>query len=311
MDNLVPRYRIQSVADQTGLSTATLRAWERRYGFPSPHRTSSAYRLYSDRDVELVRRMQAMLEAGVAPGEAAQQILADSDAPEAPAASHDPFRVVADRIVEAVQRFDLGGLQHELQRALLLDSGVTVFERILKPALLGIGDGWHRGEISVAQEHMASTLIEGTASDLLRLTPIAPDAPTVLLACFADELHRMPLLGAALQLATAGLRPVLLGARTPPSAIARAVAALDPDAVGLSVTVAPEPASAARELVDAYADACGARPWIVGGAGAEALTPWIEGRGGMVAAGGAVSKALLAAVREREAKPRKTAARRR
>ncbi|WP_434422398.1 MerR family transcriptional regulator [Nannocystis pusilla] len=45
------RYRIQSVAEMTGVSAATLRAWERRYGLPAPRRSSSAYRLYSDRDV--------------------------------------------------------------------------------------------------------------------------------------------------------------------------------------------------------------------------------------------------------------------
>ena len=48
------RYRIQSVAEMTGVSAATLRAWERRYGVPTPSRTASAYRLYGDEDVALV-----------------------------------------------------------------------------------------------------------------------------------------------------------------------------------------------------------------------------------------------------------------
>ena len=38
------RYRIQSVAEMTGVSAATLRAWERRYGIPAPRRTAAAYR---------------------------------------------------------------------------------------------------------------------------------------------------------------------------------------------------------------------------------------------------------------------------
>ena len=48
------RYRIRAVAELTGVSTATLRAWERRYGVPTPSRTASAYRLYGDEDVALV-----------------------------------------------------------------------------------------------------------------------------------------------------------------------------------------------------------------------------------------------------------------
>ncbi|MEJ7734971.1 MAG: hypothetical protein WKG00_38005 [Polyangiaceae bacterium] len=57
-----------------------------------------------------------------------------------------------------------------------------------------------------------------------------------------------------------------------------------PDLVGSSVTLAPQGARA-RELVDAYADACGSVPWIVGGAGAPALRTFIEARGGMVVDG--------------------------
>ena len=39
-------YRIHVVAEMTGIPAATLRAWERRYGIPSPERTASGYRLY-------------------------------------------------------------------------------------------------------------------------------------------------------------------------------------------------------------------------------------------------------------------------
>ena len=66
------RYRIRAVADLTGVSTATLRAWERRYGVPTPSRTASAYRLYGDDDVALVSQMRDLVESGVAPAEAAR-----------------------------------------------------------------------------------------------------------------------------------------------------------------------------------------------------------------------------------------------
>ena len=45
------RYRIQTVSQMTGIPAATLRAWERRYGFPEPERTQSSYRLYSEQDI--------------------------------------------------------------------------------------------------------------------------------------------------------------------------------------------------------------------------------------------------------------------
>ena len=51
MKDALGRYRINVVAELTGVPAATLRAWERRYGIPTPARTASSYRLYSDVDV--------------------------------------------------------------------------------------------------------------------------------------------------------------------------------------------------------------------------------------------------------------------
>jgi len=43
---------IGDVVEATGLGEATLRAWERRYGFPEPRRTQSGHRRYGQEDVE-------------------------------------------------------------------------------------------------------------------------------------------------------------------------------------------------------------------------------------------------------------------
>jgi DNA-binding transcriptional MerR regulator len=282
MDDIAARYRIQAVSQMTGVSTATLRAWERRYGFPAPGRSASAYRLYSQRDVDLVRRMQALLEQGLSPSEAARQLLGETPPPEAIATTDDPYALAVQRLLAAVESLDATALQIELRRALLLDSGVVAFQRILRPALVEIGELWHAGKISVASEHFASHMIASVLLDLVRLTPIPPDAPRALLACFPEEQHVIPLYGAGLELASWGYRPVVLGARTPASAIARALEAIKPAIVGLSVTITPGSAGHVREIVDAYADACRDIPWVVGGAAAAAMTPFVEARGGHV-----------------------------
>src|SRR3954453_2989212 len=68
-------FRINWVAENTGVAEATLRAWERRYQFPKPSRTPSGYRIYSQADVEQIQRMRELCEAGLAPADAAQLIL--------------------------------------------------------------------------------------------------------------------------------------------------------------------------------------------------------------------------------------------
>ena len=56
---------IKDVAERTGLAAGTIRMWEQRYGFPEPERTPSGYRVYSDDDVELLRRVVAFRERGL------------------------------------------------------------------------------------------------------------------------------------------------------------------------------------------------------------------------------------------------------
>jgi DICT domain-containing protein len=48
---------IKDVAERTGLAAGTLRMWEQRYGVPAPRRTPAGYRIYSEGDVELLRRV--------------------------------------------------------------------------------------------------------------------------------------------------------------------------------------------------------------------------------------------------------------
>jgi DICT domain-containing protein len=56
---------IKEVAERTGLAAGTIRMWEQRYGVPVPSRTASGYRVYSDEDVELLRRAVAFRERGL------------------------------------------------------------------------------------------------------------------------------------------------------------------------------------------------------------------------------------------------------
>ncbi|MBA2560032.1 MAG: MerR family transcriptional regulator, partial [Propionibacteriales bacterium] len=56
--------RIGELSRRVGVSEHVLRAWESRYGLLKPARSEGGYRLYSDEDQILVRRMQAHLSNG-------------------------------------------------------------------------------------------------------------------------------------------------------------------------------------------------------------------------------------------------------
>lgn len=56
---------IRDLAERAGLTTATLRAWEQRYGFPEPQRLPSGHRRYGEGDVDLVREVVRRRDAGL------------------------------------------------------------------------------------------------------------------------------------------------------------------------------------------------------------------------------------------------------
>lgn len=288
MKDALGRYRINAVTELTGIPAATLRAWERRYGVPTPARTASSYRLYTDHDVQELKRLRDLCAGGLAIAEAARVVRADRERPAAastPVSEAPPaFEVAIERIVDGVQRFDVEAIQVEVARAMYLGNAQEVFDRVFAPSLRRVGDLWHDGRISVAQEHLASEVLGDAVRGLARLVQPSEPRWRVLLACVEGEEHVIGLRGVAIQLASWGIRSIDLGARTPPRAVADAAQHLNPDAVGLSVTTPFEPSRRAA-MVEAYAAACGGRPWFVGGLGAAAMADGVRARRGVVLMG--------------------------
>src|SRR5512145_1174419 len=60
-----PLYNIGVVTRMTGISMATLRAWERRYDFPEAKRTLGGHRLYSEKDVLRLRWVKKRIDEGM------------------------------------------------------------------------------------------------------------------------------------------------------------------------------------------------------------------------------------------------------
>ncbi|CAN5906505.1 cobalamin-dependent protein [soil metagenome] len=275
-------FRIQVAAAMCGIPATTLRAWERRYGVPSPRRTASAYRLYTMADVELLEQMRDLVQGGISPAEAARVVLSavPTTAGDEPAPI-DGLALARERILVATQRWEAAAIDTELTRLSMLLDAQTFYEKVVAPTLAEIGRRWERGEVSIAQEHLLSERLELAVRASLRAIERA-EGPMVLLACVDHEQHVLGMLGAALRFAANGARTITLGAMTPPAAIGEAVRSMAPRMVGLSVSVAPR---GARALFRAYGKGCGTTTWVVGGAAAESVRDAVVAAGGIVAAG--------------------------
>ncbi len=248
-----PQLRIGELARRTGVATELLRAWERRYGLLSPTRTDSGYRLYSAHDVERVRRMRELLGSGLSAAEAARQALAEP----APAAA-------GAELLPALERLDDAAAQAAFDRLLADYSAPALLEGVVLPLLSDLGDGWERGEISVAQEHFASNLLRGRLLGLARGWDLG-SGPRAVLACPPGERHDLGLIIFGLTLREHGWRITFLGADTPSDTLVDTVRGLAPEALVFAVAD-PARLEGVVETVAALADAA-TTVWV-GGAGA-------------------------------------------
>jgi MerR HTH family regulatory protein len=72
---------LKAVSRRTGIPAATLRTWERRYGFIHPARSASGYRRYGEVEILRILRVKHLREQGVRIGEAMAAVTGTSDGP--------------------------------------------------------------------------------------------------------------------------------------------------------------------------------------------------------------------------------------
>ena len=221
--------RIGELSRRSGVSPELLRAWERRYGLLQPTRSAGGLRLYSAADLARVQAMQQHLAEGLAAAEAAALAAREPGQPETEVVSP----LAKDELAAALADFD-DSRAHAVFDGLLARLSIdTLLRDVIVPYLHELGERWERDEVSIAQEHFASTLLRG------RLLGLARDwgrglGPVAVLACAPGEQHDLGLIAFGLALRGRGWRIVFLGPDTPIASVADAARACDPAAVVVS-----------------------------------------------------------------------------
>lgn len=304
-----PRHPIRVVAQRTGLTPATLRAWERRYGVVEPDRSEGGQRLYSDRDVERLNRLRLLSEAGrpislvAALGDAQAEALlledrtqrrsvapgpGDAEGATGPAASG-----IVDAAYRRVAALDGDGLEAALRRAAVRLGARAFLEEVLGPLLHRIGVAWAQGELGTAEEHLCTTVTERVLAWLTEPAAADPGSPRIVVATLSGERHG---LGARLVAAAAGLEGwhvTHLGVDLPARDIAGAVRTLGAAAVALSLVNADTLPGTAKALAELHQGLPEGTAILLGGAVASRLDPDALPEGAEVITGlGALGRAL-------------------
>lgn len=218
-----PKYPVKRVSDLTGILPVTLRAWERRYGILKPKRDENRYRLYSDRDLAILRWLINKKNSGVSISTAAanlQDMIAKNNWPEI-----IPFGIAQTKTSSSVppQRYadDLFALlktHNEVDAASLFEDVIskfdleTLIEKIITPTLISVGEAWFRGELMISTEHFATAFLLSRLNNLYISLPIVSKGPAILIGGAPTEEHEMGALMMAVLMRNRGFRVEFLGA---------------------------------------------------------------------------------------------------
>ena len=242
---------ISAVERDTGLSKDTLRIWERRYGFPMPDRDNLGERSYPFEQVERLRTIKRLLDAGHRPGRIVAMPAADLDrltsatglrAKQAEPATDLLHAGDLAAFMAAIRQHDVDMLRHLMARKLSrIGLGRFVLD-VIAPLNMQVGEAWMQGRLEVFEEHLYTESVQVVLRNALHQLPAAgAGRPRVLLATVPGEPHGLGLLMAEAVLALEGCRCESLGVQTPVWDIVRAAAALHSDVVALSYTGCTNP----------------------------------------------------------------------
>ena len=248
-------YRISAVARLTGVSAHSLRVWERRYDSLSSGRSDGGYRLYTNEDVLRIGAIKTLLDRGHPIGQLVElsrdeleKMRGEIETPPEPSLVALP-ELTQDRFLSALGTLDLDACERALSGAALALEPMSFMTQIAGPLLTEIGKRWSSGELTVAQEHAATTVLRAQLVLLLRGVPHAKSAPVLVATTPEGEAHELGAMLASVVAALHGCRVVYLGPSLPAAEIADAARRSVASFVLLSI-VAMEPRRARRAVTD-------------------------------------------------------------
>jgi MerR family transcriptional regulator, light-induced transcriptional regulator len=291
---------IKVVSELTGLPMGTLRAWERRYGFPKPsRREGSNRRLYSNEQIERLRVVAQALAQGYRPGDVIpltpgelRDLLGNDSGGRAALGGH----AIADvpSLLALLLRDEVRRIEEELRLAAAALGPKRFVTELAQPLAWAVGQAWAAGTLAIRQEHVMTECLTTQLRSLLVAQQDADGSPTIVLAALPGEPHTLGLQMVAVYLALGAAKPRLLGANTPPEQVIAAAEAFGARVVGIALTPSADPVAARRSFRRLAAGLPASVALWVGGGGARLLgkiSPRIEAVDSWLALDAALARA--------------------
>ena len=221
-----PKYTIKAVSALTGILPVTLRAWERRHAVLSPHRSENRYRLYSERDVAILQWLKNRVEEGItisgAVGELRLALEKNTWSQSTPAVSvvqprkpQMTAKSYSKQLYQALTQHNEARSKNILAEVTASFDVLTLFNDVINPCLVEIGEAWFEGRIRVATEHFSSLQIRAHLLSMYQGISVRRGKAYIIMGCGPNEEHEIGSLMLAILLKLKDYRVEYLGADIP------------------------------------------------------------------------------------------------
>lgn len=220
----------KDVARLCRVSDATVKRWEEA-GQIKSERTSGGHRRFR---AEEIARFQRRLGLGLKQRHGDESVLTANSRRRAPNKNHSSCNLFHSIV---------GGHEEEAANILITDylngeALAQIFDELMCPAMRRIGELWLSGELSVAQEHLATRTALNAIHKLRSVLPVSDITGEIAMCCsFESDLHELPTHLAQLTFENEGFEVINFGANMPLYSFTEEVGCYAPNAICISATM--------------------------------------------------------------------------
>jgi methanogenic corrinoid protein MtbC1 len=160
--------------------------------------------------------------------------------------TEDPVSAALVPVVSAIESFDYAAANFHLGRLAVLLPVDRLISEVVFPLMKLVGDRWLGGTLTIAQEHMTSSILRNLLGGLVRIGTSSTPSQRIVFATPAGEMHEFGILAAAMLAVASGFEALYLGSNLPALEIVAAAERTSPRAVVVAIK-ASEPTQATME----------------------------------------------------------------
>jgi methanogenic corrinoid protein MtbC1 len=232
-------FSISLVSRETGISVATLRKWEQRYGIPKPNRHNGYTRSYSHEEIVQLQKIKRLIDQGAKPS----QVLTDNsivlNTPNVSPIIQSSETDFIHHVLTILIKHEMKKLPALLEKKLKKLGIFDFVEQVAQPLTVAVGEKWSSGELSIFVEHYYTqqmSLILTNAA--IRKERDSKNIPRILLTTLSGEKHTLGLAMVQALLFNENACCINLGAELPLSEFQKAAKDYHVNIVGLSFSSA-------------------------------------------------------------------------